>query len=95
MRKRSLLLPRPATDSRLISIPLFLLLFWCLTGAELVAQTTYCSRPAFGTSTMFPTGLPSPRNLVRDDFNGDGKADLAVVNIANTPNPSFISIHLW
>jgi hypothetical protein len=38
-----------------------------------------CNSPAFGPSAAFPVGT-YPKALVVGDFNGDGKADLAVAN---------------
>ena len=39
----------------------------------------------FGAAMLFPISQPNPSQMVAGDWNGDGKPDLAVINIKYTP----------
>jgi hypothetical protein len=52
------------------------------------------STGAFGTLTPIDSSLITPSDLIAADFNGDGKLDLALVDVGNTTTGPVIKIYL-
>src|SRR6059058_5863455 len=58
---------------------LFLLGGLLLTALSIRSYAQDCPSSLFTTATSFPAGS-HPRSVITGDFNGDGKADLAMAN---------------